>query len=171
MFDDSVSRYGKSQFELDTLGETDIDEAVKDSREQLLTVVSVDRVMEEIGVVVELETTELLLETLLFPLEMVMLRLVIVVEFWVVGAGVVVDVDELVKMSLLLNGSKADWDERLNTEPQSILLVLLLSTSSTSPKAESTSLVLLGGEASDEMPGDGNGVARPLDGSFKGWCS
>lgn len=172
MFDDSVSRYGKSQFELDTLGETDIDEAVKDSREQLLTVVSVDRVMEEIGVVVELDTTELLLlDTLLFPLEIVMFRLVIVVEFWVVGAGVVVDVDELVKMSLLLKGSKADWDERLNTEPQSMLLVLLLSTSSTSPKAESTSLALLGGEASDEMPGDGNGVARPLDGSFKGWCS
>lgn len=166
MFDDSVSRYGKSQFELDTLGETDIDEAVKDSREQLLTVVSVDRVMEEIGVVVELETTELLLETLL--LEMVMFRLVIVVEFWVAGAGVVVDVDELVKISLLLNGSKADWDERLNTEPQSMLLVLLLSTSS--PNAESTSLVLFC-EARDEMPGDGNGVALPLDGSFKGWCS
>lgn len=156
--------------ELDTLGETDIDEAVKDSREQLLTVVSVDRVMEEIGVVVELETTELLLVTLLFPLEMVMFRLVIVVEFWVVGAGVVVDVDELVKISLLLKGSKADWDERLNTEPQSMLLVLLLSTSSTSPNAESTSLVLLC-EARDEMPGDGKGVALPLDGSFKGWCS
>lgn len=156
---------------MDTLGETDIDEAVKDSREQLLTVVSVDRVMEEIGVVVALDTTELQLDTLLLPLEMVMFRLVIVVEFCEAGAGVVADVDELVKMSLLLNGSKADWDERLNTEPQSMLLVLLLSTSSTSPKAESTSLALLGGEASDEMPGDGNGVARPLDGSFKGWCS
>lgn len=47
-----------------------------------------------------------------------------------------------VKMSLLLNGSKADWDDRLNTEPQSMLLVLPLSTSSTSPKAESLSFRL-----------------------------
>lgn len=74
---------------------------------------------------------------------------------------------ELVKISLLLNGSKADWEDRLNTDPQSMLLVLALSTSSTSPNAESVSLTLLGA-ASDEMPGGGKGVARPLDGSFNG---
>lgn len=78
---------------------------------------------------------------------------------------------EFVKISLLLNGSKADWDERDNTEPQSMLLVLLLSTSSASPKAESLSLTFELGDASDEIPaGDcaGKGVARPLLGSFNG---
>lgn len=84
-------------------------------------------------------------------------------------ADVVLEV-ELLKMSLLLKGSKADWDERLNTEPQSMLRVLPLSTSSTSPNAESVSAMLFCA-ASDEMPGDGKGVARPLDGSFSGWCS
>lgn len=148
--------------ELETLGETEIDEAVSDSREQLLTVVRVV-MMEEIGVVDdELDTV---LDALPLPLEIVMLRLVIVVEFCVVGdAAFVVG---LVKMSLLLNGSKADCDERLNTEPQSMLRVLPLSTSSTSPNAESVSLMLFC-DASEEMPGDGKGVARPLDGSFSG---
>jgi len=137
LFDDSVSRYGKSQFEFETLGETEIDEAVSDSREQLLTVVSVV-MMEDIGVgEVELEVVFELFVTL----EIVMFRFVIVVEALCVVADVVFDVG-LVKMSLLLNGSKADWDERLNTEPQSILLVLPLSTSSTSPNAESASLIL-----------------------------
>lgn len=152
--------------ELETLGETEIDEAVSDSREQLLTVVSVV-MMEEIGVLEDEldDVVELLLDALLPPLEIVMLRLVIVVAFCVV-ADVVFDVG-LVKMSLLLNGSKADWDERLNTEPQSMLRVLPLSTSSTSPNAESVSLMLFC-DASDEMPGDGKGVARPLDGSFSG---
>lgn len=164
--DDSVSRYGKSQFELETLGETEIDEAVSDSSEQLLTVVSVV-MMEEIGVLADDELEEVfeLFVALLLPLEIVMFRFVIVVEFCVV-ADVVADVG-LVKMSLLLSGSKADWDERLNTEPQSMLRVLPLSTSSTSPNAESVSLMLFWA-ASEEMPGDGNGVARPLDGSFSG---
>lgn len=164
--DDSVSRYGKSQFEFETLGETEIDEAVSDSREQLLTVVSVV-MMEEIGVETEaeLEGTFELLVTLLPPFEIVIFKLVIVVEFCVV-VDVVLDAG-FEKMSLLLSGSKADWDERLNTEPQSMLLVLPLSTSSTSPNAESASLKLFC-EANDEMPGDGNGVALPLDGSFSG---
>lgn len=81
---------------------------------------------------------------------------------------------ELVKMSLLLSGSRADWEDRLNTEPQSIDRVLLLSTSSMqSPKAESASEVLLLLEANCEMPGEalGKGVARPEDGSLRGWCS
>lgn len=94
--------------ELETLGETEIDEAVSDSREQLLTVVSVV-MMEEIGVFddeLDDAVLELLLDALLLPLEIVMLRLVIVVEFCVV-ADVAFDVG-LVKMSLLLNGSKAD---------------------------------------------------------------
>jgi len=68
--------------ELETLGETEIDEAVSDSSEQLLTVVRVV-MMEEIGVDGgdELKAVFELFVTLLFPLEMVMLRLVIVVEF------------------------------------------------------------------------------------------
>lgn len=58
-----------------------MDEAVSDSSEQLLTVVSVV-MMEDIGV----ETEELgavfeLFVTLLLPLEILILRLVIVVEF------------------------------------------------------------------------------------------
>lgn len=157
--------------ELETFGETEMEEAVSDSSEQLLTVVSVV-MMDEIGVDDgdELGTVLALLVTPPFPFDIVMLRLVIVVEFCVVD--VAADV-EFAKMSLLLSGSSADWDERLNTEPQSMLLVLALSTSSTSPKAESASLRLLCvGEASDEMPGEvGKGVARPLDGSFSGWCS
>lgn len=138
--------------EFDTLGETDIDEAVSDSSEQLLTLVSVV-MMEEIGVDTEDELGAVLelFVTLLFPFEIVMFKFVIVVEFLVV-ADVVFDVG-FVKMSLLLKGSKADWDERLNTEPQSMLLVLPLSTSSTSPNAESASLALLW-DASEEMPGD-----------------
>lgn len=82
MLDDSVSRYGKSQLELETLGETEIDDAVSDSSEQLLTVVRVV-MMEEMGVDGgdELEAVFELFVTLLLPLEIVMLRLVIVVEF------------------------------------------------------------------------------------------
>lgn len=52
-----------------------------------------------------------------------------------------------------------------------MLLVLLLSTSSASPNAESVSLTLalVGEVASDEMPGEvGKGVARPLLGSLSG---
>lgn len=107
MCDESVSRYGKSQFEFDTLGETEIDEAVSDSREQLLTVVSVV-MMDEIGVDTgeELGTVFELLVTWLLPLEIVMFRFVIVVELGVVLE--VVLVVGFVKMSLLLNGSKAD---------------------------------------------------------------
>lgn len=190
MFDDSVSRYGKSQFEL--VDETEMEDAVSDSSEQLLTVVNVvmideigaedaaeDEVNEEEEVWVcwvELAAVDDASDDEWFWLEIVILRLVIVVEL-----DVVTDDDddafdvEFVKISLLLNGSKADWDERLNTEPQSILLVLLLSTSSASPNAESLSftLLLFGDDASDEMPaGDaGKGVARPLLGSFNGWCS
>lgn len=82
----------------------------------------------------------------------------------------------LVKMSLLLSGSRADCEERLNTEPQSIDFVLLQSTSSTSPNAESASFVLLADEeevdANCEMLGvgsvEGKGVARPEEGSFSG---
>jgi hypothetical protein len=151
--------------EFETLGEPDIDEAVSDSKEQLLTVVSVV-IMEDIGDVADELIAGLELNVvLLFPLEIVMLRFVIVVEFWVVA--VVVDVN----ISLLLSGSKADWDERLKTDPQSILLVVLLSTSSTSPNAESVSFALFW-EANEEITGDaGKGVARPLEGSFSGWCS
>lgn len=61
--------------EFETLGETEIDEAVSDSREQLLTVVSVV-MMEEIGVVDVDDVVAPLL-----PFDIVMLRLVIVVEF------------------------------------------------------------------------------------------
>jgi hypothetical protein len=97
-------------------------------------------------------------------------------EVCVNDVDVVLDDDVVVvKMSLLLKGSSADWDDKLNTEPQSISdRVLLLSTSSTSPNAESASLELLLGELEDanwEMPGDvfdGKGVARPDDGSLSG---
>jgi hypothetical protein len=94
-----------------------------------------------------------------------MFKFVIVVEFCVV-TDVVLEVG-LVKMSVLFNGSSADCDERLNTEPQSMLLVVPLSTSSTSPNAESVSLMLVG-DASEEIAGNGNGVALPLGGSFRG---
>ena len=87
----------------------------------------------------------------------------------------------LVKISLLLSGSRADCEDRLNTEPQSIDLVLLPSTSS--PKVESLSFVLFTeftellladpcceaiGVGVVVTEGKGKGVARPEDVSLSG---
>lgn len=132
----------------------------------------VDAVVEEV-----FEQVLLVIELLVLVFDIVTCKLVIILELC--GGDVEVCVSEvevvLVKISLLLSGSRADCDERLNTEPQSIDLVLLVSTSSASPKAESVSLELF----TELLVGDcdttgcvagveGNGVARPDDESLSG---
>lgn len=127
-----MSRYGKSQFAFATVGDSEIAEAVKDSNEQLLLIVVSVVMIDDIGELAEVADIELEL----LPLDIVIFKLVIVVVLCVVGAVVTVDtgviVVGVVKRSLLLNGSNDDCDDKLNTEPQSMVLVLPLSIPSTS---------------------------------------
>ena len=83
---DSVSRYGKSQFTLETLWFTEMEDAVNDSREQLLTVVSVviidEMGVEEVAAEVMVFVGEVWLEfKLLLLFEIVTCKLVTVLEF------------------------------------------------------------------------------------------
>lgn len=134
----------------------------------------VDAVVEEV-----FEQVLLVIELLVLVFDIVTCKLVIILELC--GGDVEVCVSEvevvLVKISLLLRGSRADCDERLNTEPQSIDLVLLVSTSSPSPNAESVSFGLFtellvdvtNCDTTGDVAGvDGNGVARPDDESLSG---
>lgn len=143
----SMSMYGKSQFVFDREDDSDIVEAVRDSKEQLLTVVRV--VIIEFGdedgaETVNIEELELgdgadtvLLEELQIIFVLLLLLLLIVVVFCVVD----VEIDDVfVNKSLELSGSSADCEDKLSTEPQFIVLVLQLSSSSTSPNPESASV-------------------------------
>lgn len=172
-----MSRYGKSQFAFATVGDSEIAEAVNDSNEQLLLIVVSVVMIDDIGELAEVADIELEL-----PLDIVMFKLVIVVVLCVVGAVVTVDtgviVVGVVKRSLLLNGSNDDCDDKLNTEPQSIVLVLPLSIPSTSTPND-VSVLLTKGLVAGAMGVwvlfgggfEGNGVALPDDGSFNGWFS
>lgn len=130
-------------------------DAVKDSNEQLLTVVSVV-IIEELGdkdgaetdimVGFELEEGEVVDEVVVEEPVLLLFVLVVLLLLLMVIVLCVVDLEsddavEFVKRSPLVSGSSADCDEKLNTEPQLIVRVLQLSSSSTSsPNAESASV-------------------------------
>lgn len=176
-----MSKYGKSQFALATVGDSEIAEAVKDSNEQLLLIVVSVVMIDDIGELAEVADIELEL----LPLDIVIFKLVIVVVLCVVGAVVTVDTGVIVvgvgvvKRSLLINGSNDDCDDKLKTEPQSMVLVLPLSIPSTSTP-NGVSVLLTKGLVTCGTLGvwvlfvggfEGNGVALPDDGSFNGWWS
>ena len=129
---------------LATVGDSEIAEAVKDSNEQLLLIVVSVVMIDDIGELAEVADIELEL----LPLDIVIFKLVIVVVLCVVGAVVTVDtgviVVGVVNKSLLLNGSNEDCDDKLNTEPQSIVRVLPLSIPSTSTPKDVSVLLTKG---------------------------